>query len=124
MTCEIVAIVVSKVTVLAFRSHIFVFNFGYQRKNLVSVEEVFAQLFLELIIEFTIDFIALGKEMRESDIPVDAFFGLLTKESASMIFYTTTLSVIWVIFACLSIPPSHNFCTDANDPCSCRSHTN
>ena len=71
MTIEITAIISSKVAVVAFRPHIFIFNLGFQRPVPPSISELLAQTILELTIEVVVDFIALHKEMLKSKIPVD-----------------------------------------------------
>eukprot|EP00948_MAST-09A_sp_MAST-9A-sp1_P000562 g562.t1 len=96
MVIEITMIIVSKFVLLAFRSHWFVFNFGYQRSTLPSVELVVGQIMRELTIELAIDLIALRKEMLKSEIPANVFFDLLTPWSAAAQFFLLLASTFMI----------------------------
>ena len=118
MVIEIIAIIASKFILLAYRPHIFAFNLGYQRRAAPSVSHVVSQIMLEIAIEVTIDFTALRKEMKKCDIPVDVFFGLITKESFITQFFGSCVACV-LAFLTLRTTPSTIFCSSPVDPCSC-----
>ena len=52
----------------------------------------------------------LMKEMKDSDIPADAYFGLLTKEGVGMLTFATLNAMLCCVLGTLITPSSMFFC--------------